>query len=335
MGFFKEHSYRDGNGVEQKGTDWGGSIVGGMGGAVGITILGIIGLIMAYWVYVVIFVVIALVNLGFLKLYSTNSSENGKKKVISIVLAFYGGCLGLNNFYNKRYITGFIKLVVFSVAFVFLQNTLFYSILIALVIIGWIEAFIYFFGASESKTVKVTSKIIIYTFFILATGISINEYGQWYQRNLIDNLNNITNYDEIRDRVTTKNFQSIYANNYQKSLSVIKGYDKNPISIIFPSLKYAYSIEGLRAYKELYGNDFKIDADDFQGTIERLGKLDKGYSKKLAQLIANYMDKEVVVSFNKMHKENAYFDIEHILKENNQMSALRAYLKLKRAYNLK
>jgi len=48
MGFFKEYAYRDGNGVEQKETDWGSSIVGGMGGAVGFSILAAVAMIAQY-----------------------------------------------------------------------------------------------------------------------------------------------------------------------------------------------------------------------------------------------------------------------------------------------
>ena len=325
MGFFKEHTHRDGT----KSTDWGGSIVGGMGGAVGFSMLAIVAMIVQFWELALIFIVIALISWGLLKLYSI-SDESGKRRVVSMALAIYGGCLGLNNFYNKRYITGFIKLFLFSIAFIFTHGTVLYAAIIALVITGWIEASIYFFGKSESKTTKTTSKIIIAIFFILVTVVSINEYGQWYQINENQTLNNIVNYDEIRDRVTTENFQKVYDDNYQKSLSVIKEYNNNPISNFFPSLKYAYSIEGLSAYKEIYGNDFKISADDFEGTIDRLGKLDKGYSEKLAQLITDYMDKDIIIFFN---EEN--IDIEDMLKENNQISGLRAYLKLKKSYNLK
>jgi len=247
-----------------------------------------------------------------------------------MALAIYGGWLGLNNFYNKRYITGFIKLFLFCIAFIFMHGTALYAAIIALVITSWVEAFIYFSGKSESKTTKTTSKIIIYTFFILVTIVSINEYGKWYQRNQYFTLNEIANYDLIRDNISTENFNSIYTNNYQKSLDIVKEYDNNPISIIFPSLKNTYSVEGLRAYKEFYGKDFKISADDFEGTIDRLGRLNKGYSEKLAQLITDYVDKETVVALSENN-----IDIEDMLKENNQMSALRAYQELKKSYNIK
>jgi len=90
MGFFKEYAYRDGNGVEQKETDWGGSIVGGMGGAVGFSILAAVAMIAQYWEYAVIFTLIALIAWGLLKLYSI-SDQSGKRRVVSMALAIYGG----------------------------------------------------------------------------------------------------------------------------------------------------------------------------------------------------------------------------------------------------
>ena len=171
MGFFKENKHVDGT----TSTDWGGSIAGGFGGMGGFTILIGVAMLYTYWIYAVAFLVIVLIAWGSWKYILSPKSTEGmtktesignKRKAISILLALIGGGIGLNNFYNNRYVIGIIKLVLFSFsAFATSEmhnpndiGIMVMKIMPVLIIIGWIEALLYLFKSGEEFKKKEDAK---------------------------------------------------------------------------------------------------------------------------------------------------------------------------------
>ena len=85
MGFFKENKHVDGT----TSTDWGGSIVGGMGGIGGFGILIAAAMFLEYWVYIVALLVIVLILWGLWKLLP----QEKRGKYFAYIMSFLFICL--------------------------------------------------------------------------------------------------------------------------------------------------------------------------------------------------------------------------------------------------
>jgi hypothetical protein len=89
----------------------------------------------------------------------TSDNLGTNRKSTSIMLALVTGGIGFNNFYNKQYIVGIVKFLLFSFTIFIIMSvgnmnsrgtTLVTTVITVLFIIGWIEAFKYFKRPAES-----------------------------------------------------------------------------------------------------------------------------------------------------------------------------------------
>ena len=183
-------------------------------------------------------------------------------------------------------------------------------------------------GVATSKPMKVIYKIIITIFIIFSIGLAFAVASTIYQQKQDTYFNEIVDYKTLGKSLTVDNFKSIYSSNYQSSLKLIKDYESNPLSWIqnIHTIGTIRTIEGNRALKNTYGDKYRLY--DYMAIINNLGNLDKGYSKELALFITDFMDRRTVIRLNESN------DFESTLKKYNQMSALRAYLKLKQKYKI-
>lgn len=294
------------------------------------------------WDYIEYFVVIsyALTLFFFITVFIVDKINN--KKWTSIYLAVIGGAFGLNNFYNKSYKIGILKLLLLSFSVSVIAKFWHFSfrvplnvmlaIIGVLVFIGWIEAVVYL-SKSSSRIGKVIKKlviIILFLFFSITAFLGLTLYADNYKHTQQSTLSELVEYKTV----TTKNFKSVYSSNYESALKIINDYQSSPLSSLSgPIFRHRSfnSIEVNRAIMKTYAEVPNYFV--FESIIKHLGRVDKGYSKELAMLITDSMSKHTLGVLNANYGSD--FNIEDVLKKNNQMSALRAYLKLKKKYKIK
>ncbi len=332
MGFFQEYTYKDGNGIERKQTDWGGTIVKGSGGAEGIAF--------AFMVFVgaIIAGVIALLWFAIegYKRFNLGSKARIFAFLLSIAYAYV------------LYITfGSSKLDLMILVYSNIPIVLFFII-----------AYGYSKSGTKAKTatgkvvstlfkiIKVISLYIILPIFII---FSIFFYSlKISEPTLRSEFSNAVDYTKIKKSLTKDKFKEIFANNIAKEEKIIDEYNSLLIiklAAFLKNQKFIYirnindeftmlrgspnSIEGFIALEKKIKDTnknykpLKLSVWVLFDIIENLGSLDKGYSKQLALFIKENVYKDIISSsYNK--------EIKDMLKKYNQISALRAY-KIKEA----
>ena len=134
-------------------------------------------------------------------------------------------------------------------------------------------------------------------------------------------------YTKISESLNKNNFKEVFADNIAKKEKLINEYSSlfatRVLNILGKEYRGSYiiTIEGFIALdKKLKkeGSQSILTHRTLDNIIDNLGSLDKGYSKKLAELIRKYSNPELFNSYNDKR-------IEAKLKKYNQMSALKEY----------
>ena len=217
-------------------------------------------------------------------------------------------------------------------------------ILFGLFILLW-KIFKYIFLKKQDIATKGSSIIVKIVTFLLITIVVLGTLGSIISSPLFETktetrkmtslektFHNV-NYENIRNRLSEERFANIYADNNNKLLTQLKKNKSSQIDIFFSGGKESIgedleidTIEEVRAMKAVYGKDYSLKTNELKKIVEQLGNLDKGYSKKLASFFNDFMDRKLLISMG--------YDFHKQLKKNNQTSALRVYMKLKKKYNI-
>ena len=328
MGFFKEHKYSDGT----TSTDWGGSIAGGFGGAGGLAL--IIGVFFG-----------AIVAGGFALLWFAITGYKkfnlgGLSRVFALILSIIYGYIVYATFASGKpdlMILVYANIPIalfFVVAYVWLKKDSKYVKGTVDIAKATAESEA---AATAVKGVKKLLHITKLIFLYVVLPLSIFAGSFMYSLKvsepaLLKKNYKSLEYTKLSKSLNKSNFKKLFANNISKKEKLINEYNSllaiRVLRILGKEYREAYiiTIEGFIALDKILkeeGSRAILTNRTLVNIIDHLGGLDKGYSKKLAELIRNHSNPELFNSYDDKR-------IETKLKKYNQISALRAY-KIKEA----
>jgi len=330
MGFFKENKHTDGT----TSTDMGGSIAGGFGGMGGFAL--IIGLIFGA-------IIGGGVALLWFAITGYKKFDLGKNtRIVAIILTAIYAYIVFIVFSSNRpdlmiLIYANIPIAIFFVvAYIWSKRTSKYvkgTVDIAKAT-AKSEA-VSTAGKGVKKLLHITKLIFLYVVLPLSILTGSFMYSlKVSEPALLKKHYKSLEYTKISESLNKNNFKEVFANNISKKEKLIDEYSSllaiRVLNILDKEYRGSYiiTIEGFIALdKKLKkeGSRAILTNRTLENIIDNLGSLDKGYSKKLTELISNNSNPELFNSYNDER-------IETKLKKYNQMSALKEYKKKQAQY---
>jgi len=331
MAFFKENTHIDGT----KSTDWGGSIAGGFGGMGGFAF--IIGLFFG-----------AIVAGGFALLWFAMTGYKrfnlgGLSRVFALVLSIIYAYIVYTTFASGKpdlmiLVYANIPIAIFFVvAYIYLKRDSKYvkgTVNIAKATAD--SQAVAVAGKGLKKLLYITKLIFLYVVLPLSIFTGSFMYSlKVSEPTFLKKHYKSLEYTKISKSLNKNNFKEVFANNISKKEKLIDEYSSlfaiRVLNILGKEYRGSYiiTIEGFIALdKKLKeeGSRAILTNRTLENIIDNLGRLDKGYSKKLAELIRNNSNPELF---------NSYSDkrIETKLKKYNQISALKEFKIKQSQYN--